>query len=101
MLTISEKHSYDNQIAELKEELSKVRDELRKARNSRNEWKCKYRKAVGEKFTSASRARIMIAQSKEKGFTGSVVKECARIGKVIGVTGGTVANHWYEKAPFK
>ena len=98
MLTLREKHEYEQEIAQLKADLLLMSEELRRARNSKNEWHCKYRKIAGIKLTPTDRIRIIIKKSKADGFVGTITDECKRIGKMIGVSYRTAYSIWYEKA---
>ena len=101
MLSLREKHEYEQEIAQLKLGLTETKELLRKSRNSKNEWHCKYRAAAGITMTLTDRLRLIIIKSKADGFEGSITNECKRIGKVIGVSYRTAYNIWYEKSPNK
>lgn len=94
-------HKLKDELAQVKQELEETQRELKKARNSRGYWKCKYRKVAGIKLSTADRARLMIKSSKENGFEGLISDECVRIANEIGVNWKTVMNRWYDKTPSK
>lgn len=97
MLTLREKHEYEQEIAQLKIDLSIANENTRKARNSKNEWHCKYRKIAGIKLTPTDRLRILVSKSKVDGFQGTITNECKRISKMIGMSYRTAYDVWYEK----
>lgn len=90
-------HCLVNEVESLKLEVESLRDELRKARNSKNEWYCKYRAIAGIKLTTADRIRIVVKKRKVDGFTGSKISQFKDISKMFNVDWGTVRKYWYEK----
>lgn len=95
MLTLREKHEYEEEIAQLKAELSATKDKLVKSERCKSKWKVKCEQFTGVKLTKTARARLMVASSKDLGFSGNITEECNRIAVAVKVKGSTVRQLWY------
>ena len=100
-ITLKRYKTAHGEVQRLQRENAKLTDELRKARNSKIEWKAKYTKIAGKKLTKTDRARIMVKHTIEKGYEGSRTNECKRIADVLKMKWHSVYNLWYEKTPIE
>ena len=97
LLSLREKHEYEAEIDQLKAKAELLADKLIKSNYSKNNYRKQLEKLTGKKVTKVGRARLMIVDSKKKGFNGNISAECERIGDILNMGAANVRSLWYSK----
>jgi len=76
--------------------IAELEKKVRRLEISRSHYKRKCDEMVGDTVFGKDKARKMIREVKQAGFSGCVRDECRRIGKVLGLNWQTVKTVWYK-----